>query len=286
MLKMQNNIDVRFARTEDKGAVVAFCQNTFSWGDYITSVYDDWLNDRAGKFLVATIDQQPVGIAHVAFLGNEVAWMEGMRVHPDYRRRGIGTELDRIGRQVARENGCRAAHLVTSMKNIPAQRSLDMEGYHRTAQFNDWEAESKSEVFSSVRVATERDLAAIQLIWDKSEIRRASRAVIPNQHWHWKELDPARLRKKIAAGEVRLANQGFAIVTPSDQDDWNGLIIYALAGNELAMFELALGVRGEAAYRGYAHVEANLADYAPLNAVLQHAGYRIDGGQYLFEQEL
>ncbi|MBI5035465.1 MAG: GNAT family N-acetyltransferase [Chloroflexi bacterium] len=283
---MPNSIQVRPARADDKTAVVAFCQNTFSWGDYIPEVYDKWLVDDEGKLLVATVEQQPVGLAHVGFLGNGVGWMEGMRVHPDYRLRGIGTELDRIGRQVARENGCRLARLVTSMKNIPAQKSLVTQGYHRTAQFNEWETEPAREDFSNARVATENDIPQILSIWNESNVREASRTVIPNRYWRWKEIDEARMRRKIAANEVRVADNGFAIITASDEGDWNGLIIYALAGNEQAMFDIAHAVGGEAAYRGYAHVEATLADYAPLNDALQRAGYRTDGGIFLYEQDL
>lgn len=282
---MPNSIEVRLARTEDKNAVVAFCQNTFSWGDYIAEVYDKWAQDNEGKLLVATIDHKPVGLAHVAFLGNAVGWMEGMRVHPDYRRRGIGTELDRVGRQVARENGCRIVRLVTSMKNIAAQKTLDTESYRRVAQFNEWETEPLSED-SNARVANENDLPKILSLWNESKVRQASRTVIPNPYWHWKEIDEARLRRKIAANQVRVANDGFAIVTASDDGDSNGLTIHVLAGDDQALLKLARAVRAEAAYRGYAHVEATIADYAPLNAVLERAGYRTDGGLYLYEQVL
>ena len=283
---MPNSIQVRTARAEDKDAVVAFCQNTFSWGDYIADVYDQWLVDDEGKLLVATIDQEPVGLTHVAFLGNAAGWMEGMRVHPDFRRQGVSTELDRVGRQVAREHGCRMARLVTSMKNIPAQKSLAPEGYQRTAQFNEWETEPLSENFPSVRIANETDISKILSIWNESKIRKASGTVVPNSHWRWKEIDEARLRQKILAHEIRVIENGFAFVDAREDGDWNALTIYALAGSDPALFDLARGVRAEAGYRGYAHVEATLVDYAPLNAVLERAGYRTDGGLYLYEQEL
>jgi GNAT superfamily N-acetyltransferase len=209
-----------------------------------------------------------------------------MRVHPDFRRQKIGTKLDSAARQLARENGCRVARLVTSMKNIPAQATLDTEGYSRVAQFNEWETEPAPEDFSMLRVASDNDVHEILGRWRESEIYQASRAVVANRRWHWKEIDDARLRKHIAANEVRVAPGGFAIVCPLEEKDWNGLTIYALAGDKESMVAIARAVRGEAHYRGYSHVEASVAECAPLNASLQRAGYRTDGGLFLYEQGL
>jgi len=283
---MQNSIEVRLARLEDKDAIVAFCQNTFSWGDYIADVFVQWTQDSNGTLLVATIDRQPVGILHTTFLGNDVAWLEGMRVHPDHRRRGIGTQLDAAARRMAREHGCRVAQLVTGMKNIAAQKTLDTEGYRRVAQFNEWKAEPLQEEYSALRIGTASDTPTIIAQWHASEMRQASHDVLPDRNWHWSWLDQARLREHIAANEVRVASNGFAFVVTFDERDWNGLNILALAGAMETVFNIARAVRSEAAYRGYAHVEANVADYAPLNVALERAGYHTDGGTFIYEQEL
>ena len=283
---MLNNIEVRSARIEDKDAVVAFCQHTFSWGDYIGEVFDDWVNNVKGVLLVALIDQHPVGILHELFLGNGVTWLEGMRVHPDYRRQKIGTQLDSAARQAAREHGLRLARLVTSMKNIPAQKTLATEGYHRVAQFNEWETEPAPEDFSFLRRATENDIPEILALWGDSEIRQASQGVIPDRHWHWREIDAAYLREQIAADQVRVCSGGFVIVAALEERDWNGLTIYALVADDETASRIARAVRGEATYRGYAHVEATIADCALLNTAFQHADYRTDGGLFLYEQAL
>jgi GNAT superfamily N-acetyltransferase len=286
MCAMQNSIGIRLARLEDKDAVVAFCQNTFSWGDYIADVFVQWAQDPNGKLLVATIDHQPVGILHAAFLGNGVAWLEGMRVHPDFRRRGISTRLDTAARQAAREHNYRVARLVTSIKNIAAQKTLDTARYRRVAKFNEWEAEPLQEGFSALRVASNIDMQKIIALWRASEMSQASHTVVPDRHWHWTPLDETRLREQIAANETRFASNGIALVTAFDERDWNGLNIQTLAGDPETMFAIARAVRSEAAYRGYAHIEAILADYAPLNVALERAGYHSDGGMFIYEQEL
>jgi GNAT superfamily N-acetyltransferase len=285
-MTMTNSIQVRVARAEDKDAVLAFCQNTFRWGDYIPHVWDAWLADPTGVLLVATARQQPVAILRAAFLGNGIAWLEGMRVHPAFRRQGIATEMDVHARTVARQRGCRVARLGTSIKNLPAQKTLAGEGYQRVAQFNEWEAEPARVDFASARVATPGDAPAILARWHDSEIRAASHAVAMTRRWRWTAIDAARLHEQIAAGEARVTPRGFMLLLAFDEVDWSALNIHALDGDAETLLTLALAARGEAEYRGYPHVEATLADHAPLNDALARAGYRRAGGMFIYEQEL
>ncbi len=285
-MSMLNHNHVRPARAEDKEAIVAFCQNTFSWGDYIANVWDEWQTNSAGQLLVSLVDDQPVGVVHVALLNDGVAWMEGMRVNPAFRRQGIATALDAHAIKVARERGCRLARLATSMKNTVAQTLLGECGYHRTAQFNEWQAEPQLGDFSALRVATPNNVADIVARWQTSEVCAACRAVVPSRHWRWTPIDEQRLREQIAAGEVRVTQNGFALLPAYDESDWNGLVIHALGGNSAELFAIALAVRGEAAYRGYAHVEAMVADYAPLNSAMERAGFKTESGMLLYEQVL
>ena len=36
---------IRSPIISDKEKILEFCQNTFSWGDYIDEVYDFWINE-------------------------------------------------------------------------------------------------------------------------------------------------------------------------------------------------------------------------------------------------
>ena len=96
---------VRRVREGDRGFVLGYCQDTFGWGDYIGDVWDDWQSD--GGFLVcedcapaSSSPSGPVGVCHVHMSPGQ-AWIEGIRVHPQYRRRGIATFLVREAEQMA-----------------------------------------------------------------------------------------------------------------------------------------------------------------------------------------
>ncbi len=277
-----SSIEIRPARPEDKTAVVAYCQNTFSWGDYIADAWDRWMEDPSGKILVALVDAQPVAMVHVALLEKGVVWMEGMRVHPDFRRHGIGTAIDVAGRSYARERGHPIARLATSIHNIPAQKALVVQGYTRIAEFDEWVALPSEAVPSQVHVAGPDDAPVILALWDRSDIRTVTRSLLPD-HWRWTELTEARLARHIEAHQVRIMPGGFGLFSTNDGEDPE-FLVQALAGDKGTLPALASAARAEAGYRGYARIEAFVAHDPEMSSALERAGYTRESGMLIYEQ--
>lgn len=277
-----SSMDVRPALPEDKTAIVAFCQNTFSWGDYIADAWDRWMEDPNGKIFVGLVDTQPVAMVHVALLDKGVVWMEGMRVHPDFRRHGIGTAIDVVGRSYARERGHPIARLATSIHNIPAQKALDVQGYTRIAEFDEWVAQPFEASPAEVRVAGPDDVPGILALWDRSDIRIATRSLLPDQ-WRWTELSEARLVRHTEAHQVRIVPGGFGLFSTNDGEEPE-FLVQALAGDEEALTALASTARVEAGYRGYDSIEAFVAHHPRMSSALERSGYAREGGMLIYEQ--
>src|SRR5215469_3624634 len=117
-------IEIRLARPEDRDAVLAFCAHTWEWGDYIEYVWDEWLHDPQGQMFVATVDGQPVGVAHLRMLSTTEAWLEGMRIDPAYRRQGLATALDNAMLAEAMKRGATVARLTTESTNTASISAL------------------------------------------------------------------------------------------------------------------------------------------------------------------
>ena len=82
----------RLASSSDKKDVLNFCQNTFSWGDYIHEVWDNWINE--GHLIVIKNDQIPVSMAHAGFYPDEkMIWIEGIRVSNNFRKKGLAQKM-------------------------------------------------------------------------------------------------------------------------------------------------------------------------------------------------
>ena len=61
--------------------------------------------------IVARCDALLVGFVHVAWDGRDHAFLLNPRVHPDFRRRGIGAELVRLAARAAADAGCEWLHV-------------------------------------------------------------------------------------------------------------------------------------------------------------------------------
>jgi RimJ/RimL family protein N-acetyltransferase len=114
--------EVRPARPEDRDPVLAFCKDTWSWGDYIEYQWDDWLHDPDGCLLVATIDGQQVGIVNMCMLTATDAWLKGLRVAPQFRRQGLAEELNNAALLEAMQRGAKYARLLIESDNTASIR--------------------------------------------------------------------------------------------------------------------------------------------------------------------
>ena len=118
-------VEVRSARPEDKDTVLAFCTSTWDWGDYIDRVWDEWLVDPQGELFVAVTDGRPTGVAHLRMITAMDAWLEGLRVDPDYRQQGIAKALNVAMLEGALRRGATNARLVTESTNTGAIHMMD-----------------------------------------------------------------------------------------------------------------------------------------------------------------
>lgn len=117
---MDSKIVIRRARPEDVPELQSFTRNTFTWGDYVADALPEWLNEP-GDLWVADAAGKPVGVNHVRYLSEDEAWFEGVRVHPDYRRLGIGRLLTETSIRKARERGARLVRVSIDGDNFRSQ---------------------------------------------------------------------------------------------------------------------------------------------------------------------
>lgn len=149
-------LDVRPARAEDREAVLAFCAHTWSGGDYIEDVWEEWLHDERGALLVAVSQDRPIGLIHVGLSSDDEAWLEGIRVEPAERRRGVGRVLVSRALVAARERGAKVARLVTDHDNTASQGLIGGFGFKRVAEVIHYEASALAlENHGAVDVASE-----------------------------------------------------------------------------------------------------------------------------------
>ena len=220
---------IRPARMEDHGSIASFTRDTFSWGDYVTRVYKDWIADPNGLVLVAADrDDAAVAMAKVTLVADGEAWAQGARVHPKHRRRGLATRIsDELGAWAA-EQGARVVRLVVENWNRPAQAQVEAMGYRPVSQWIFAEraigaASPVPEGNGGKRVPAPERLRSVPsseaepayLAWSASKLAAAARNLYP-VGWSWRRLRVEHLREAARAQTLWESPSGWAVAAIED----------------------------------------------------------------------
>lgn len=247
---------IRQARADDVTAVTPWTTDTFSWGDYVPERLPRWLIDPDSEVLVSTDeDDKPVALAHVVMLSPTEGWIEAARVHPDHRRKGLGSDLNHAGVDWARKRGGRVMRLATEADNHAARSQVEGLGYRSVASwvYSSFEVDPAHRATDQyrLRAAPGSDAEAAWLFWVASDLAREGRELIAN-HWQWRTARPGDVT---AGGELLQSPAGWVSLT-QPEDDWISTRWFATTSDGLlALFD---GLFDLAASRSASEVDVKL----------------------------
>lgn len=203
---MQNQLTIRPAQQSDKEAVFKFCKYTFNWGDYIPSVWDEWLKEEKAKLLTATLNKKPVGIMRVTMQKPSETWLQAARTHPNHRRKGIATALTNACLQWAKTKGAKIARLATDSDNHSAQKTLKKLGFIQISDFLIMECKKlEIEKTENSRWAQKNDTEKIWKFLKNSKIFKKSAGLYTILST-WTSLDKKDLKRFIANRKAIIQN--------------------------------------------------------------------------------
>jgi GNAT superfamily N-acetyltransferase len=284
---MDEEFTIRPARPEDRPAMKRITAHTWESGDYIDEVWDEWLAGE-GPLMVAELGGEVVCLHKVTHQPEGQFWLEGMRVDPDYRGRGIARRCHDWDLAYARERGGRVVRLSTGDYNTAIHtiaRQTDMErvatGLLRTA-----------EALPGARrpaILGPEDGDAVGRFWQQSPVL-AGAAGLYSRDWAWQELSAEQLAAMLDRGEVvaELAPGGglAAVATihhhPGDDELWVGIA----DGEPGAVQALAQAIRAQAAEAGARMARIMLPEVPWLREAFEAAGYGAGdwgGEMWIFE---
>jgi GNAT superfamily N-acetyltransferase len=289
---MAEEVRIRRARPEDRPAMERICAHTWDTGDYIPEVWDEWLAGEDGPLLVAELgDIGVVSLNKVTHQPEGQFWLEGMRVDPDYRGRGVARRCLDYNLAYARERGGRVVRLSTGDYNTPVHKMVAHVGMERVTTGLLRTAEAlPGERRPAVLGPAVGD--AVARFWQQSDVLRQN-AGLYSRDWAWQELSAEQLAAMLGRGEVvaeTAPGGGLAAVAtihhyPGDDEMWVGIA----DGEPGAVQALALAIRAQAAVAG-AHVARIMLPPVPwLQAAFEAAGYGVGdwgGVLWVFERRL
>ena len=291
------DLEVRPARPEDHDAVLAFCQQTWDWGDYIEHVWDEWLNNPQGTLLVATIDGQPIGVANIRMLNETEAWFEGMRIDPAFRKQGTASALYDAQVAEAKRRGATTIRLITEATNTAAIRLLERSAMLRVGAYVMYRAsadtlpQKSSYAIETPVLATIADLNDIIDYLNTSNIFPASGGLY-YQGFTAYTITRELLLEKIKAQQLYILRRwdrldGLAIAKPRSWHLGEHLFIGYIDGTTESISMIAYALRRLLSTLGLENSIAHVPDLMMVRDAFVGAGYETDGKVfYTYERVL
>ncbi len=227
------DVRIRRARHDDYESVVAFTEDTWSEReDYLPDVFHDWVDadgpdqrtfvaceaPGASGSRTASDDADAadagsasggsssggdvVGLVQAVRLSAYEAWYQGMRVHPEYRGRGVSAALNRACVDWSRGWGATVGRLMVFSWNVQGLGAARANGFEPGTAFRWMHPEPDSDATPEGRVVEDPDV--VYAYWTDSEAREhlGGLALDFGETWACSELTRADLER--AASETRV----------------------------------------------------------------------------------
>ncbi|ABK76838.1 histone acetyltransferase [Cenarchaeum symbiosum A] len=121
-------VEIRPASSQDREFVMSVCRAEYPDGDYVEDVWDMWL--AAGGTCIIWENGERAGLFNAVVEGAQ-GWVEGTRIHPDYRRRGLGTAVLKYAEQLTAGAGGSTVRSIISRENMPSLARSEKAGWKR-----------------------------------------------------------------------------------------------------------------------------------------------------------
>ena len=268
---------IRRARPSDKRDVLAAVRTIWGGHDRIPDVFDTWVRHRTGPFFVAESAGRVVGMGKLTVVSPTEAWLEGGRVAPRWRRKGIATALIAHRVEYARQRGFRVLRFSTASDNTPIHRAARTFGFVRIARLARHEAPAEPGA-PAIRATRAQE---------RSVLHRVGPLVQRGHGWEWRRITSRDVRVATARGRLFVSDRDVGAAAMLGDRYEASLMVVAMGGRVPALTDLLRGLRAEASDRGLDDVSCYVSNAAESRAA-RSAGYRRpwSGETYLFEKLL
>ena len=198
-------VKIRRARPSDKSPVLEISKKIWSGHDYLPQVWDDWLADKNARLIVATVNEKTVGVAHASLQTPHIAWLEGVRIHEQYRGLGIAGKLNKALVEWARRRGARVARLSTGSRNHASRKHLQKIGFPVIQTFQRLDTTKGLRVRPAGVTAARRSAKPLWS-WLRQRPNFAENHAMYSDGWTWYPLTLPVLRDHMSRGHVLITS--------------------------------------------------------------------------------
>ncbi len=262
-------IALRSARPEDRERILAISAQVWEGEDYIPLVLDDWLAE--GGLAVAELERVVAGLGKLTVLAPGEVWLEGLRVDPAHRGKGVAKAIAHHQLRAALALKPRSIRFATAEVNVESLHIAGKQGFREIARFTYVEGPVRDEP-APPGVTPVRDVEPAWAFIQASPVFRAARGLLA---WGWRfpALTPERLGSLVAHEAVFAYEdpvQGLLVLQPDPYAPASFAAIGFLDGNEEAQDALLRFAHAWARAKGMESLSAMVPDERRVEAFARH----------------
>ena len=170
------NLRVDKVREEDREQVEEIARETWKGHDYLPFVFDDWVKE-GGFYCLRDEEGRIIALDKYTWHENKILWLEGYRVHPDYRGKGYGWRMAQEMSKIIGKLNYRAIRFMTSEANEVSIHIGEKMGFRPFARYHYllMEREEMKGIYEGEGVMEERSLEDVMDFILNSEEYRLNR---------------------------------------------------------------------------------------------------------------
>ena len=122
------NIICRQGRPEDLPRLLEIEASAIPGNRYLDGVKDLFFDNSHGELIVAETEGLPIGFARFTLQYDGAAWLEILRVHKDWQRKGCGRAIWKRFMELAEQFKVPAMRMYTGEKNVASRSLAELNG--------------------------------------------------------------------------------------------------------------------------------------------------------------
>ena len=123
-----DKLHIRNGVASDLEQISELCKSIWNGRDFLPTVWNNWISNEIGSFIVVESENQILGVYHHYLLDSD-SWLETLRVHEQYRRQGIAQFMIKDYLERSKKLNAVNSRLVTSIKNTASRNLFEKHGF-------------------------------------------------------------------------------------------------------------------------------------------------------------
>jgi N-acetylglutamate synthase-like GNAT family acetyltransferase len=123
---------IRRLLNSDRDDIMEISRHIWDGHDYLLCVADKWLQDQNCHFYGVEVDGHVVAVGNLRLIEDgKTGWMEGLRVHPKHRGKGLANEITKYLVRKAKRLGVQRLRYTTANRNKASLKLAKMAGFSK-----------------------------------------------------------------------------------------------------------------------------------------------------------